>query len=366
MSGARSRFRHLDEMPPWDDRAQILECVAVLPEAPDVKTFRFRATDQGWFRYLPGQFVTLELPVGAETLLRTYTLSSSPSQPLSVAVTVKAQSGSIGSRWMLDRLKVGDRLKAHGPTGAFSFHHHPAEKYLFLSAGSGITPMMSMTRWLYDDGRPMDVTFINFARRPSEIIFRSELERLATEIARMTLAWVVEEPGPGEVWTGYRGRLSPTLLKLITPDHVAREVFCCGPEPFMRAARTILGEAGLDMARYHEESFQEPAANAAPPAAADQVSGPEAGRAGAACIVFARSGQETECLESETILDVARRSGLNIPSACRFGVCGTCKIRRLSGESQMTHNGGIRDDEATEGYVLACCTKPIGRIEVDA
>src|ERR1700722_16215097 len=239
MPGARSRFRHLDEMPPWNDRAQILECVAVLPEAPDVKTFRFRATDDGWFRYLPGQFVTLELPVGDETLLRTYTLSSSPSQPLPVPVTVKAQRDSIGSRWLLDHLKVGDRLKAHGPTGAFSFHHHPAEKYLFLSAGSGITPMMSMTRWLYDDGRPMDVAFINCARRPSEIIFRAELERLATEISGMTLAWIVEEPGPREIWTGYRGRLNPTHLALIAPDYAEREIFCCGPAPFMRATRTM-------------------------------------------------------------------------------------------------------------------------------
>src|SRR5690554_1511553 len=93
-------YRHLDEMVPWDDRLQVLEVIGVIEEAPEVKTFTFRSAAQTWFRYKPGQFVTLELPVGDEPLLRTYTLSSSPSRPFSIAVTVKAQPGSIGTRWM--------------------------------------------------------------------------------------------------------------------------------------------------------------------------------------------------------------------------------------------------------------------------
>src|SRR3546814_15555146 len=87
-------------------------------------------------------FITLELPVNDEKLLRTYTLSSSPSRPLAISVTVKAQPDSLGSRWLLDNLKVGDRITAYGPGGLFSFMHYPAEKYLFIAAGSGITPMM--------------------------------------------------------------------------------------------------------------------------------------------------------------------------------------------------------------------------------
>src|SRR3546814_106992 len=115
----------------------------VTPEAPDVKSFCFKTADDSWFRYLPGQFITLELPVNDEKLLRTYTLSSSPSRPLAISVTVKAQPDSLGSRWLLDNLKVGDRITAYGPGGLFSFMHYPAEKYLFIAAGSGITPMRS-------------------------------------------------------------------------------------------------------------------------------------------------------------------------------------------------------------------------------
>ena len=113
-------YRHLDEMAPWNDRLQVLEVIGVSDEAPQVKTFTFRSDNQTWFRYKPGQFVTLELPTDDGPLMRTYTLSSSPSRPFSIAVTVKAQAGSVGTRWMFDNQRPGMRLKAIGPAGRFS------------------------------------------------------------------------------------------------------------------------------------------------------------------------------------------------------------------------------------------------------
>ena len=89
MNIAVTQYRHVDEMRPWSDREHLLECVAVTPEAADVMTFTFKPDNPGhWFRYLPGQFVTLELPVGPEPVMRTYTLSSSPSRPYTVSITV--------------------------------------------------------------------------------------------------------------------------------------------------------------------------------------------------------------------------------------------------------------------------------------
>lgn len=93
-------FHHFDELDPWRDRQHMLQCVSVATETADVMTFTFRSDKPAWFRYLPGQFVTLELPVEEEPVMRTYTLSSTPSRPLSIAVTVKAQPGSVGTRWM--------------------------------------------------------------------------------------------------------------------------------------------------------------------------------------------------------------------------------------------------------------------------
>ncbi len=358
-------FKPLDQVRPWNDRVQMLEVTMIVPEAPNVATFCFRTTDNSWFRYLPGQFITLELPVDGQKVLRTYTLSSSPSRPLSITVTVKASPDSVGTRWMLDNLKIGDRLKAFGPAGIFSFHTYPAEKYLFISAGSGITPMMSMTRWLYDYGLHTDITFIHAARRPSEIIFRSELEMMATRTNDMRLAWIVEGNDPFTPWAGFTGRINQLLLQSISPDYFEREIFCCGPPPFMTAVREILIASGFEMERYHEESFQAPVKTEqeAPDFTEEEVALPDA--EAEVELVFTQSGQSVQVPETTTILEAAKAAGLFIPNACNFGVCGTCKIMKRSGDVHMVHNGGISEEEEAEGYILACCSKPLSRVEVE-
>ncbi len=356
-----TKFRALDERAHWTD-AQELECVMVVPEAPDVKSFCFKTADDSWFRYMPGQFITLELPVNGEKLLRTYTMSSSPSRPLSISVTVKAQKDSIGTRWMLDTLKVGDRLKAFGPGGIFSFMQYPAERFLFIAAGSGITPMMSMTRWLLDNGEHTDIAVINCARRPSELLFANELRRMAQRVPDIKLSFVVEEDDPYAASAGYKGRLNQLMLELMAPDYMEREVFCCGPAPFMQTVRNVLNAAFFDMAHYHEESFQAPIRDEEQiPEHDDVVPDQETD----ATIRFSISGLEADCRETDTVLEVARANGLNIPSACQFGVCGTCKVRKTEGDVHMVHNGGISDREIAQGYVLACCSRPIGAIEVE-
>lgn len=344
---------------PWND-AELLECAMIVPDVADTATFTFRAPSGAWFDYQPGQFITLDLPVPGGNVQRTYTISSSPSRPLSISITVKAQKGSIGTRWMLDHLKPGMKIKAFGPAGIFSFHRHPAKKYLFISAGSGITPMMSMTTWAWDSGEMPDIVFVHAAKRPSEIIFRERLEQFANRVPGLQLRFTVEEPDPFRAWPGYRGRLSQIMLGLMAPDYLDREVFCCGPEPFMQGVRDMLQSLGFDMARYHQESFGKAVSTEAEAPVLTDVSPSDA----AASVTFANSGVTTPCAETDTVLAVAKRSGLNIPSGCTFGLCGTCKVKKLSGEVHMVHNGGISDDDIADGYILACCSHPMGAVEV--
>ncbi|NMM42921.1 hybrid-cluster NAD(P)-dependent oxidoreductase [Rhodospirillaceae bacterium KN72] len=351
----------LNERAYWKD-SQELVCVMIIPEAPDTVTFCFKTADDSWFLYQPGQFISLELPVGPQPILRTYTLSSSPSRPISISVTVKAQADSIGTRWMIDNLKVGDRLRAYGPGGIFTFTKYSADKYLFIGAGSGITPMMSMTRYLFDNGEHTDIALINCARRPSELLFANEMRRMSQRVPDIKLHFVVEEDDPYAAWAGYRGRLNQLMLELMAPDYMEREIFCCGPEPFMRAVRDVLNVAGFDMDHYHEESFHAPIRTEEQvPEYDDVVPSEEA----TAHLTFALSGVEADCRETDSILTVAREAGLNIPSACQFGVCGTCKVKKTKGEVHMVHNGGITDDEIADGFVLACCSQPIGAVEVE-
>ncbi len=343
----------------WTDD-EPLECVSCLPEAQNVATFTFLAPSGALFAFRPGQFITLELPVPGGPLHRTYTISSSPSRPTALTVTVKAQDGSLGTRWMLENLRPGMRLKAIGPGGSFSCANHPARKHLFISAGSGVTPMMSMITHMYDAGRDPDVVLINCARRPSEIIFRERLEHIASRITGIELAWVVEEPDRYRPWTGYRGRFNQLILGLAAPDYLERDVYCCGPEPFMQGVREALAGLGYDMTRYRQESFTAPL-----PTTGDVPADVTPDDAARAQVEFAASGVVADCAQTDTILAAARAAGLVIPSGCTFGVCGTCRIRKTEGEVHMVHNGGITEEDVEDGWILACCSNPIGRVTVD-
>ncbi|MEX0278173.1 MAG: 2Fe-2S iron-sulfur cluster-binding protein [Ruegeria sp.] len=348
----------------WQD-SETLECVSVVPEVPNTASFTFRAPSGAMFAYHPGQFLTLEIPAPGQpggVVHRTYTISSSPSRPRSITITAKAQADSIGTRWMLDNLQPGMRIKALGPAGLFTNAESAAGKFLFISAGSGITPMMSMTTCMWDEGRALDVVFINCAKRPSEIIFRQRLEQMASRTHGLDLKFVVEEPDPYRPWTGYQGQFNQLMLGLMAPDYLDREVYCCGPEPFMQAVRDALTGLGFDMDKYHQESFGAPVETEADQPELDDVVPDDATNAE---IHFASSGVTAKVAETETVLAAARSVGLNIPSGCTFGVCGTCKIRKTAGEVHMVHNGGISEDDIEAGFILACCSNPIGKVEVE-
>ncbi len=348
-------------MPVWTDD-EPLECSMVVPESPGVKTFAFRSPSGRSFDYRPGQFVTLELPVPGGPLYRTYSLSSTPSRPLAISITSKLGEGSLGTRWMFEHLKPGDRIRATGPAGTFTLGD-PKKKYLFIAAGSGITPMMSMASYLYDFGHQPDARLIACARRPSDLIYRQRLMHMASRVPGLHLSFAVTHEEPYEVWTGYLGRLNQLMLGLMAPDYLEREIYCCGPEPFMQMVREALHALGYDMDRYRQESFAAPAATAEQVPEYDDIVPQEAE---AAEIAFARSGQTIPCTETDTILAVSRANGLRIPFGCTFGVCGTCKVRKLAGQVHMVHNGGISEEDVEAGYILACCSHPLGNVEVDA
>ena len=203
-----------------------------------------------------------------------------------------------------------------------------------------------MTNYLYDRGLDQDIVLINCVRRPAEIICRRRLELMASRVPSLKLHFIVEQEDPYDVWTGYRGRLNQLMLGLIASDYLDRKVYCCGPEPFMQAVRDMLIALGFDMENYHQESFAVAVETEADAPELDDFV-PDEGKS--AEIVFADSGVTTACNESDTVLVAAKAAGLNIPNGCNFGVCGTCKIQKLSGEVHMVHNGGISADDIESG-----------------
>jgi ferredoxin-NADP reductase len=341
-----------------DDR---LVCRHTRQETHDVRTFVFAPAKPGAFRFTPGQFLTFTFEIDGQPVSRCYTISSSPTRPDRATITVKRVPGGPVSNWLHDNLRPGDTVHALGPLGSFSSFLHPAGKVLFLSGGSGITPLMAMARAYYDLGENPDLVFVHNARTPADIIFRDELGAMARHSAKFRFAPICEADAPFEAWSGYRGRISLPMLHQIAPDFMEREIFTCGPSPYMAAVRGLLAEAGFDMAHYHEESFvfdEMPAEEAA-------KSGPPATDQAVFRVEFTRSNRTVECNAGTTILAAARSAGLKLPSSCTKGICGTCKSALVSGSVDMKHGGGIRQREIDRGQILICCSKPLTDLVID-
>lgn len=354
------------------DRSTLV-CRQVLDITHDVRTFLFEPDRPALFQYEPGQFVTLALQIEGRPVNRCYTISTPPTRPHLLGITVKRQPGGLVSNWLHDTMAPGRRISADGPFGVFTPVRHPAAKYLFLSGGSGITPVMSMTRTLYDLGSDADVVFVHSARTPSDIIFRRELEAMASMLPSLRVVPVCERDAPREPWGGLRGFLSAGMMQLLAPDLAERVVFCCGPAPYMAAVRRILDDAGFDMRNYHEESFSFEELTKPSPAPADTVDAftdaPLPGSASTArtyTVEFARSGRTFTCAEDENVLDAAFAAGLAPPSSCGQGMCGTCKTTMISGAVDMQHMGGIRPREIARNKVLICCSKPLSDLTIDS
>lgn len=352
---------------PWGPDDEWLECVRVRDETHDVRSFVLRPLQPRCFRYRPGQFITLRLEIEGEVLNRCYTLCSSPTRPDTLTITVKRVPGGRVSNWLHDTLRPGMRVSATGPAGAFCFPPGPvvapARGQLYLSGGSGITPLMSMSRAWADLGLDADVQFLHAARSPQDIVFADELKLLARALPRWRATVLCETRGAVPGYDGLLGRLSLPLLQAQVPDFLAREVWCCGPAPFMAAVRALLADAGFEMARYHEESFS----FAAPPAG--EVPAADAGVPEAAprrfSITLRSRGERFDCGADETLLGAAQRAGLRWPFSCASGICGTCRTRKHAGEVEMKQGGGLRPREVAQGWVLPCCSWPLSDLELD-
>jgi ferredoxin-NADP reductase len=346
----------------WDpSRDETLVCRQIRDETHDVRTFVLSPPEPRLFAYRPGQFMTFEIPVDGVVHSRCYTLSSTPTRPHRVSITVKRTPGGPVSNWLHDHFRVGDRLNALGPMGEFTCAEEGGRDLLLLSAGSGITPLMSMARAHHDLGDRRDVVFVHSARTPADVIFADEVALMARGAGNFSATTICEDAAGG--WNGFTGRLSPPMLSLIAPDFREREVFVCGPTGFMDAVRTMLADAGFDMSRHHEESFVFAALSAAEQEQAEDEAPPSAIRAHK--VEFTRSKRTIDVPADTAILTAAVRAGLRLPSSCTQGVCGTCKSKLVSGQVQMTHAGGIRQREIDQGMILICCSRPITDLVID-
>ena len=381
----------------WNKGKITVRCLNIIEDTNDVKTFRFIGISPTLFNYKPGQFVTLNLNINDRIVKRAYSISSTPSRPHTLEITVKrvpapadipdAPPGLV-SNWLHDHLKVGDEITLTGPSGKFTCVDDHATKLLFISAGSGITPMMSMSRWALDTVANRDITFVHSARSPRDIIYRKELEAMAANHSNFHLALTITRQTKGDPWWGFQGRLNEVLLPAISPDFKERIIYVCGPDSFMKGVKNLVEGLGFPMQNYYQESFgssnkkrssssgekndnssvittnnnianNDHSATPKPPAvSSSNTSYP---------VVFAKSGKEVLCDQQMSLLELAEEEMIDIDCSCRSGGCGSCKVKKLEGEIRYEGDAdGLDPNDEEEGYILTCIAYPQGKVVIDA
>lgn len=363
----------------WTHQDLTVRCIRIIEETEDVKTFSFVAEPSISFSYQPGQFVTLDLEIEGKRVRRAYSISSTPTRPHTLEITVKrvpppANAPDVPpglvSNWLHDRLKVGDKIKlSGGPMGKFTCATNPNEKLLLISAGSGVTPMISMSRWIYDTAGKQDAVFVYCGRRRRDIIMAQELQLMAARNPNFRLAISLTQPESGQPWMGYQGRLSEQMLLSMVPDFRDRAVYVCGPDGFMKGIKTLLNKMELPQENYHEESFgvgKKQAKVSSPPPTKETASSQPTPSTKTA-IAFVESGKTVNCDGQESILEVAQQEGINIRSGCMQGVCGACKKRKQKGQIRYeAQPDGLDKNEQEQGYILPCVAYPVGEVEIAA
>ncbi|MGR9116712.1 MAG: FAD-binding oxidoreductase [Gammaproteobacteria bacterium] len=346
----------------WCEGTTQLKVADIYEETPDCKTFRLVAKEPMLFSYKPGQFITFILNIGGQEVRRSYSMSSSPSRPYLLEVTIKRVPNGLVSNWFCDHVKLGDELTVKGPSGKFTCFNFPSNKMLFIGAGSGITPIISMSRWITDTASDVDVKLLASFKTPSTILFRKELEMLSERHSGFQVALTVTAGKQGaDSWAGFTGRVNRDMLEAFVPDILDRHIFMCGPDPFTESIKNILYEIGYDMTNFHSESFGtgRSALDAGSGGQTLQLKGP------LHKVTFAQSGLTVDTDENINLLTLAEAYGIELDYSCRVGSCGECEVK-CRGQVEMSDECEIDDKTQAAGYIYACCCKAKSDLVLDA
>ena len=336
-------------------RYHALKVRSVVDETHDSKSvvFEVGAGDAASFRYKPGQFLTLRLPIAGRHVPRCYSMASAPALDEGLRVTVKRVDRGRGSNWVCDQLKAGDTLDVLPPAGVFTPRTLDGD-FLLLAGGSGITPVFSILRSALAAGQGR-ILLIYANRDERSVIFRQELNALAgAHPQRLTVIhWLDSVQGVPSV---------AQLAELAAPLRRG-QAFICGPGPFMDACVAALEGIEMDAAQIHVERFaslpdEEDAAAAQ--AAAAAASAPAEGGVDSAEVEISHQGRlhRITCGGHETILDVALREGIDLPYSCQAGMCASCMCQIVEGKVHLRVNDVLDKKDLAKGWILACQAVP--------
>ena len=305
--------------PLWSARELRGRVLRVRRETDDSATLVIKP---GWgfsFDYEPGQYMGIGLLVDGRWRWRSYSLTSSPVKGgRTVTITVKAMPEGFLSAHLVGGVAPGTIVRLAAPQGNFVLPDPAPPAVLFITAGSGITPVMSMLRTLVRRDQITDVVHLHSAPTAADVMFGTELDQLARDQPGYRLRLRT---------TRSQGRLDLTRLDTEVPDWRDRQTWACGPETMLNAAERAWSAAGVGD-RLHLERF---AVSRAAPAGAGGT------------VTFAQSGKSTNADAATSLMDAGEQMGVQMPFGCRMGICQSCVVGLVEGHVRDLRTGVVHE-----------------------
>ncbi|HEX4009978.1 MAG TPA: ferredoxin reductase [Solirubrobacteraceae bacterium] len=327
--------------PLWSTRELRGRIEEIHHETPDAATVLIKPGYR-WGGHQPGQYLRIGLDIEGVRHWRAYSLTSDPDRPDGlISITVKNVDAGKVSPYLVRRGRPGTIVSLGGVEGEFLLPDPRPDRLLFISAGSGITPIMSMLRHLDQSGELGDVALLHSARRTEEVIFGAALRDIARRRDRFALH---------EQLTGEHGRMGPPDLDRLCADWRERETFISGPNDMLDDFTAHFERAGVGE-RLHMERFQ------------PRLGLGDGGEGEGGTITFLKSDCEARSDGSSPILVAGEDAGLDLPFGCREGICHTCVGELRAGRVRDLRNGNVYGEEGE--VIRTCISAPEGPIEIE-
>ncbi len=326
----------------WSDRELVGTVSRVIDETPSARTIVVEPSAP-WPGHRPGQYLRLGVELNGVRHWRAYSITSDPGHPAGqVSITVQRVEGGLVSPYLTEQCQPGDRLFLGDVDGNFCLPDGPAPgSMLMITAGCGITPVMSMLRELERRDALLDIVHVHVSQKASGFIFAGMLRALSDADNGYHLI---------ERHSAEQGRLHHGELDTLVPDWRTRTTYLSGPSLMMAEFEQYWADQG-DSALLNTEQFQ-------PYIGLGHDGGSEGGHIG-----FRVSGLEAEAESGVSILVAGERVGAQLPHGCRMGICHSCIGRLQSGQVRDLRTGEVHGEAGQA--VRTCVNAPVGNIEIE-
>jgi ring-1,2-phenylacetyl-CoA epoxidase subunit PaaE len=352
---------HFHKLTIKDIRNETADCISIAFHLPEELKEEFS--------FIHGQNITVKAVVDNEEIRRSYSICSSPLEnELRIAVK-KIANGKFSA--YSDLLRKNALLEILPPTGKFYTELNPSNKknYIAFVAGSGITPVISIIKTTLATEPQSSFTLIYGNQTRSSIIFKEELEAIKNRyIDRFVLHNILSrEKTDAEI---NHGRITAEKCEVLTKlinIKTADDFFICGPEQMIFTVKDWLEKKVIEKKKIHFELFTVPGQSTVD---SHQMTVNKKKNSGEISYITIKQDGISFSFDlpydDETILNAALKQGVDLPFACKGGVCSTCRAKLIEGEVEMEHNYALEPDELEKGFILTCQSHPCSeKVTVD-